>query len=491
MSNFSQRFMGYLQERTQLAGIKFQFVVPTLIIAFAATLALGIVLGSITIYSASEAMESKGQTVANFLSKVAPSYISNYDLTALDGFVTELQKNSDVAYAAFYDKDKKVLAESIKGGVNVSGFSYLIYESKIAGSDNVDLGVFKIAYKKDALLAKVALIIVLTILGVGLSLFAIGKRVYKIASDIGDMLGGVAVQLLQSAVELTESGAEINLLSQKLAASSTETDASLQSTMGSIEQISAVIAQTTKNAENGLVKAKESQEEAAEGQIVVQKFEKAMADINESNMKLETIRNVVHQIEVKTEVIDDIVFQTKLLSFNAAIEAARAGEHGRGFAVVADEIGKLAEVSGGAADEIGVLLHESTSRVDTTIAETGAKAQAGQSISKVCAEVFDKITNNIREMAGMVTAIANASEEQERGMKQTSIAINNLSDVSNQNTQLAQQAQQMAGFLQNQAVSLKTNITALENIIGVSVDIEESPKAKLRTHNPRPSSRAA
>lgn len=493
MSRFSENFMGYLQEKTKLTGIKFQFVVPTLVIVFAATLVLGIILGTITVYSANEAMESKGKTVANFLSKVAPSYITNYDLTALDGFVSELQKNSDVAYAAFYGKDQKVLAESIKGGVDVSGFSYLVYESKISGTDNADLGVFKIAYKKDALLMKLAISVFWVILGVGLSLFAIGSKVYKIASEIGDVLAGVAVQLLQSAVELTESGAEINLLSQKLAASSTETDASLQSTMGSIEEISAVIAQTTKNAENGLVKAKESQEEAAEGQVVVQKFEQAMTDINESNKKLETIRNVVHQIEVKTEVIDDIVFQTKLLSFNAAIEAARAGEHGKGFAVVADEIGKLAEVSGGAANEISVLLHESTNQVATTIAETGSKAQAGQKISMVCAEVFDKITNNIKEMAGMVTAIASAAEEQERGMKQTSIAINNLSEVSNQNTQLAQQAQEMAGFLQNQAVSLKANITALENIIGVSADSEtrEKPKQRPKFQNQKLSSKHA
>lgn len=473
MSKFGDGLMSYLEKRTQLKGIKFQFVVPTLIIVFASTLALGVILGTITVYSANEAMQSKGQTVANFLSKVAPSYITNYDLTALEGFVNELQKNSDVGYAAFYDKDKKVLAESIKGGVDLNSFSLLVFESKVTGSDNAELGIFKIAYKKDALLMKIALSVFWVVLGVALSLFFIGTRVYKIATEIGDVLAGVAVQLLQSAVELTESGAEINVLSQKLAASSNETDASLQSTMGSIEQITQVIAQTTKNAENGLAKAKESQEEAAEGQVVVQQFEKAMTDINESNKKLETIRDVVHQIEVKTEVIDDIVFQTKLLSFNAAIEAARAGEHGKGFAVVADEIGKLAEVSGGAANEIGVLLHESTNRVGTTIEETEAKAQAGQRISTVCAEVFDKIADNIKEMAGMVSAIATAAEEQERGIKQTSVAINNLSEVSTQNTQLAQQAQEMASFLQNQAASLRTNISSLEDIIGVSA--EEKP----------------
>lgn len=474
MSKFGDGFMKYLEKKTKLTGIKFQFVVPTLIIVFSATLILGLILGSINVYSTNESMESKGKTVSTFLSKVAPSYITNYDLTALEGFVNELQKNSDVAYAVFYDKDKKVLAESIKGGVDLNSFGYLVYDSKIIGAENADLGAFKIVYKKDALLIKLAWSLFWVIFGVSLSLFAIGSRVYKIASEIGDILAEVAVQLLQSTVELTKSGSEISLLSQKLAASSNQTDAALQSTVGSIEEITAVIIQTTKNAENGLMKAKESQEDAAEGQVVVQQFEKAMIDITDSNKKLETIREVVHQIEVKTEVIDDIVFQTKLLSFNAAIEAARAGEHGKGFAVVADEIGKLAEVSGGAAEEIGVLLQESTSRVADTISETGAKAQAGQKISAVCAEVFKKIADNIKEMAGMVTAISEAAGEQEKGIRQTSIAINNLSEVSTQNTQLAQQASEMAGFLRDQADSLRTNISSLERIIGVTAE-DEAP----------------
>ncbi len=488
MTNFSQNLMGYLQKKTELRGIKFHFVVPTLIIVFAATLALGVSLGSIAVYSASASMASKGETVATFLSKVAPPYISSNDHTALQGFVAELQKNSDVAYAAFYDNNNKVMAESIKGGIDFSFFSHLEYDSKISSTDNTDLGSFKIVYKKNSLLWKLAFSIFWVLFGIGLSLLVIGTKVYKIASEIGAVLAGVAVQLLQSAVELSESGTEINLLSQKLAASSTETDASLQSTVGSMEQISAVIAQTVQNAESGLAKAKESQAEAAEGQVVVQKFEQAMSDINESNRKLGTIRNVVQQIEVKTEVIDDIVFQTKLLSFNAAIEAARAGDNGKGFSVVADEIGKLAEVSGAASDEISILLEKSISQVEFTIEETSSKAQVGQKISTICAEAFDKITANIQDLAEMVLSISNAAEEQEKGMKQTLDAINSLNDVSSQNTQLAQQAQEMAGFLQNQAAALKANINSLEAIIGI--DTNSSFEGEALDHESSTSSRS-
>ncbi|MHA0111674.1 methyl-accepting chemotaxis protein, partial [Klebsiella pneumoniae] len=79
----------------------------------------------------------------------------------------------------------------------------------------------------------------------------------------------------------------------------------------------------------------------------------------DANSQLQSISNIIGEISAKTNIINDIVFKTQLLSFNASIEAARAGQHGRGFAVVAEEVGNLAQMSGNAAKEIRALLEDS------------------------------------------------------------------------------------------------------------------------------------
>lgn len=449
-----------------MKGIKYRFVVPTLVITFWVVVILGTVLGAIAITGVNDSMNSKGKAIAAFLSKAGTSYIANYDLSALESFARELAKNSDVAYAAFYDKDNAVLAQSSTEKINLD--SYLVYESEVVDSNNTKIGDFKIAYKKNTLMWRIFWSVFSVAVGIVVSMAAIGVRVYKIASSITDILSEVAVQLLQSAQELGKSGSEISSLSQKLSSASHETDASIQSTVSNMDQVTAATEETTRNAEQSMRKARDSQNEATEGQKVVREFEKAMKDISESNKKLENIRDVVKQIESKTQIIDEIVFQTKLLSFNANIEAARAGEHGKGFGVVADEVGKLAKVSGDAAEQIGKLLNESTNRVESTITETGAKAKVGQDISAVCAEVFRKIAKNIQELDTMMTAIATAAKEQENGLKMTAVTINNLSEVSAKNTEVAQQASDVATFLEGQAESLRQNITRLEQIIGTT-----------------------
>src|SRR6056297_538175 len=76
------------------------------------------------------------------------------------------------------------------------------------------------------------------------------------------------------------------------------------------------------------------------------RFAQGMRKLEDSISSLEDIKGIVEQIKKKTAVINDIVFETQLTSFNASIEAARAGQHGKGFAVVAEEVGKLARLSG-------------------------------------------------------------------------------------------------------------------------------------------------
>ena len=92
-----------------------------------------------------------------------------------------------------------------------------------------------------------------------------------------------------------------------------------------------------------------------------------MSRFNQTSSELQDVVNIINQIGEKAQVVNDIVFQTKLLSCNASVEAARAGEHGKGFAVVAEEVGNLANMSGRSAEEISTILDSSTKKVDQLV----------------------------------------------------------------------------------------------------------------------------
>ena len=99
----------------------------------------------------------------------------------------------------------------------------------------------------------------------------------------------------------------------------------------------------------------------------------SMNSIKEVNGRLTNMAHIINEISKKTVVINDIVFKTQLLSFNASIEAARAGVHGKGFAVVAEEVGKLAQLSGEASNEIDSLLIKSNKDVSSILEDNQNK----------------------------------------------------------------------------------------------------------------------
>src|SRR5262249_18263323 len=153
--------------------------------------------------------------------------------------------------------------------------------------------------------------------------------------------------------------------------------------------------------------AESVQRESNEGLAVLQGLQRSMGDISKANLQLEMINDIIKQITAKTAVINDIVFETQLLSFNASIEAARAGQHGRGFAVVAEEVGNLAKMSGRAAEEIKELLQRSVGQVNLSISEIGEKVKAGQKISTQCGQAFNVVSGSINKLTPMVNSIAN------------------------------------------------------------------------------------
>ena len=122
------------------------------------------------------------------------------------------------------------------------------------------------------------------------------------------------------------------------------------------------------------------------------------------------------------EIIDQIAFQTNILSLNAAVEAATAGEAGKGFAVVAQEVRNLASRSAEAAKEIKDLVEDAQS-----------KTQEGKTQADKMVESFNYLNDKVSEVTTIVSEVTNATNEQMQGMKQINDAVNELDKATQEN----------------------------------------------------------
>lgn len=240
----------------------------------------------------------------------------------------------------------------------------------------------------------------------------------------------------------------------------------IQETSASMEQMRAMIEKTLQNAIESNEAAKSSNSAAQGGKETSSQIAHAMNEISESNTeimhefdashkRISEIIQMIGEIGQKTKVINDIVFQTKLLSFNASVEAARAGEHGKGFAVVAEEVGNLAQTSGKAAQEINGLLESSTQKVAsiqnetrsqmTQLLESGKlRLERASETATQSLQVFDKIAQDAQKVQEQVSHITQAVGEQSSGANQITSAIQELNDISHRNGTLSTEMSQAA-----------------------------------------------
>lgn len=261
----------------------------------------------------------------------------------------------------------------------------------------------------------------------------LGKALRKLVENQSATIGTVK----ESAVQVTVGAEQVASASQSLAQGSTEQASALQEVTASIDEIAE---RTKKNASvateaNNLVHT--VREMAADGKGQMTSMVSAMTDISESSEMISKI--------IKT--IDDISFQTNILSLNAAVEAARAGIHGKGFAVVAEEVRNLAAKSASAAKETAEMIEDSIRKVDN-----------GQKLAVETSQALDKIVESIESVTGLMTDMAESSNEQATAISQVDQAITQVSTVVQTNSATSEQCAAASEELSNQAVSLKTQL---------------------------------
>jgi methyl-accepting chemotaxis protein len=325
------------------------------------------------------------------------------------------------------------------------------------------------------------------LLGALLAAGIVGSLALWFARSLANRLISLAEGMRSGAGTVAQTSQQIADVSSRLSEASTEQAASLQETVASIDEISAMVQRNADSATNSSKASDASTQAAQRGKEKVEQMmgsindiakgnEDIMSSIQKSNQEISEIVHVIQAIADKTKVINDIVFQTKLLSFNASVEAARAGEHGKGFAVVAEEVGNLASMSGKAATEISDMLDKSVHRVtqivegtrgmmDGLVRSSKDKVEFGTRTARECAGSLDEIMRNVSSVSEMVREISTASREQSTGVREITKAMSELDQVTQANTASSNDASHTARELQAQAERLNGFVKELAELV--------------------------
>jgi len=236
--------------------------------------------------------------------------------------------------------------------------------------------------------------------------------------------------------------------SSELAARTIDQASSLATTASSMEEITAAVKANSENAADADAMAGRARSLAQGSTQVVENTIKSMDEINETSAQISEIIGV----------IDEIAFQTNLLALNAAVEAARVGEQGKGFAVVASEVRSLAGRSSNAAKEIKALVLTSASRTKN----------GSEQVMKSGQQLKD-IVQSIEQVALMVTAISQSSQEQVLGIGQINSAIASLDHITQQNANLVEKTVAATQSVSQQAGDLQSLVQRF--------DLHETPQA--------------
>ena len=286
-----------------------------------------------------------------------------------------------------------------------------------------------------------------------------------LAKGFGEMqtnLRTLVSEVSGSVVQLSSAAEEISSVARQSANNMNAQQHELNQLATAMNEMQATVQEVSRNTSDAASAATSASETAEIGAKTVndsiQRIERVAGAIESTAVVIRQLGDDSRNIGMVLEVIRGIAEQTNLLALNAAIEAARAGEQGRGFAVVADEVRTLAKRT-----------QDSTSQINTIIAELQQRAEQAGSTMQQSQELMNTTVSTAREagasisqISGSVSSIshmniqiATATEEQGAVSEELNRNVVNISHASEEVASGATQMAQACNELNHLATQLQ------------------------------------
>lgn len=456
-----------------MKSLTLKILIPTLGSLLAGMFLLGAALYFQMGGSVARQMEKNAELTASFVASVSASYITNYDIPALGGFVKELTRSGDVTYAEFFSAEGASLTANIlKTPANSANL--LMIEKDIKDPAGVRLARFKMGVKLDSIgdaqrsaaltvitgIIVVLLAVLTSIVYVVRRAVAPAREMQRILAEVAqgnlsvhavvgsaDEVGEMALSLNRTvdalSLTLTRVGAHalsVNRAAQEIAESvshqastSTEMSATVAEITSTMEELSASSTQIAEHSKSVVDIANHTWENSKKGsdamQVVLSKTEDIRTQNQRSLQEIVDLGNRSKEISKVMEIINSVADQTKLIAFNAALEAASAGESGRRFGVVAAEIRRLADSVTNSTGEIEAKIgqiQDSISRLVIT-SEKGAVGIAdGMSATTTTSQRLGELVGAANQTSNAALQISLSTQQQKTASNQVVVALREI-----------------------------------------------------------------